>query len=429
MTFNSNQRYKIVMTEPLSNQNIQVLTQLYLPIIGQDAFSIYLNWTTIWPTRTALTSHIDLLDQLNMSNQRFIQARQRLEALGLVQTYQQQITLGTQWAYEIFLPVSAKQFFAEKLLVGLLTHFVGETEVARLQAFLVPEPPVIAGQNISQGFFDVIGDLDLTKAAQLTVAAPVVSPLMTSLGNSLQRLDLDLIADMLKSRRVTKLELQTHAQNLLLAKELYGLSDTDLVRVLQQHIKKDQTIDITAVERQLAAEYKASFQNGAPVEEPATPASNDQANPLIAAANAMPPLDFIGDIREQTNGMMTSAEIKTIKDLAKFGKLPSSVFNILLYELSVVEGRSNLSKALLEALYNDWSQAGIKTPAQAIEYLKKRATDQKSQPRYPKNNRQTMVLEKQPEQKPDIKPLSADEQTTFDTMMAEMIAKEQPKED
>jgi Replication initiation/membrane attachment protein len=73
-----------------------ILTDLYLPLLGTAAYSIYLLlWEKI-PNKemiSARKSHAELLGLLNIDLKQFYNARIKAEALGLIKTYEKRMRL------------------------------------------------------------------------------------------------------------------------------------------------------------------------------------------------------------------------------------------------------------------------------------------------------------------------------------------------
>ena len=88
--FSIRQRYRLIYDEPINLAAVQSLTKVYLPIIGRDAFTLYLNWAMLGESTDAANQHADLLDELAMSQQTFLTAREKLEGMGLLKTYRQE---------------------------------------------------------------------------------------------------------------------------------------------------------------------------------------------------------------------------------------------------------------------------------------------------------------------------------------------------
>ncbi|HBF75015.1 MAG TPA: helicase DnaB, partial [Lactobacillus sp.] len=149
----------IVTTTRLQEERRRVLDLLYQPILGVSAYSLA---TVMW-RQVSLTAdlkvevtHTDLLALLNISMVTLQDSRQRLEAAGLLRTFENQPDRLPELIYELQQPVSGEMFFKDDLLSLLLLEVVGERQFERLrQAFLPRQLKRDRWHEISKSFLDV----------------------------------------------------------------------------------------------------------------------------------------------------------------------------------------------------------------------------------------------------------------------------------
>lgn len=81
--------FQAVIDSPLSDQEKEVLTFLYQPIVGANAFSLY--WLLLSETTDSEENgslfHADLISLLDLSCQQLEEACYKLEGIGLLETY------------------------------------------------------------------------------------------------------------------------------------------------------------------------------------------------------------------------------------------------------------------------------------------------------------------------------------------------------
>ncbi|MCC6121283.1 DnaD domain protein [Weissella cibaria] len=382
--FSIRQRYRLIYDEPINLAAVQSLTKVYLPIIGRDAFTLYLNWAMLGESTDAANQHADLLDELAMSQQTFLTAREKLEGMGLLKTYQQETSFGVQWAYQLFPPMAMKAFLADIMLSSLLHHYLGDDLFERLIAATKPNETTIPGQNVSKSFFDMMGQ----ESFQRLPAAPfqsddTKSTLQREIAASNQQLNITLMADMLQSFGITQNDLRQNQADLIIQKSLYGLSDVELVRLIQGTVDASGKLSITNLRQTLRRTYEQGQRVSDAVQQvtesqpkattPNEPvATGNPAAGIIQTARTTAPLVFLKSLRENAGGFVTDNEVRALNDIAQLDKIKSEVLNIMLFELTVVEKRTNLSKALLQTIVNDWAQAGVTTAVDAMTYLQKR---------------------------------------------------------
>ena len=87
----------------ISNRSKE-LSLLYLPLLGNDAVSLYNFLGNKMLSDKNLSKnylHYDILDNLSLSNHKFIVARKKLEAIGLLQTFYIDNNGVVQFVYKI----------------------------------------------------------------------------------------------------------------------------------------------------------------------------------------------------------------------------------------------------------------------------------------------------------------------------------------
>lgn len=428
--FALHQRYHLQHSADLTSEQITALSQVYLPIIGHDAFVLYMVWQTMPKTNTLL-DHTHLMNLTNLGLKTFDASRQQLEGLGLLKTYQQELSNETQWTYVLQSPMTLPQFLADRLLTSLLTHYLGETTVDQLVTSVKTAAIEPAGKNVSLSFFDIIGDNAFQPLQQAPLTKESSQPITRM--TATDQLDLQLISQMLGSFAVPLSELKAKESELLIEKKLYGLSDTDLVRLIQQHLNMDKTINITALRK--ALQKNVTNAQKQPLAKPEvavqTDTTSSQKKPTNAAEALMQqvrtasPIAFLQALRQHNNGFITDAEVKLLNDIAQLNTLPNEVINVLLYELTVTQKKTTINRNYMQAIVNDWAQAQIKTAPAAFEYLKARSNKQREQAQQPKtyyNNQSTRrhVQEKRPDwDKQTVAKVSTADKAAAAKLMAE----------
>ncbi|SUP58897.1 Replication initiation/membrane attachment protein [Weissella viridescens] len=63
-----------------------------------------------------------------------------------MKTFQQDLTMKTQWVYEMLEPMSTRAFLSDDTLASLLAHYLGEDTLNQLIADTLPEQPAFQGK-------------------------------------------------------------------------------------------------------------------------------------------------------------------------------------------------------------------------------------------------------------------------------------------
>lgn len=149
----------------LNPDDVNVITLLYAPLIKSDAFKLYMTLHAIL-NRSSLTSQTlqqkDLLDIIGMSASKFGEARLKLEAIGLLSTYQKE----DEYIFMLKAPLTAKGFLSDGVLGMYLYSTVGDTEFKRIQKlFQIPKVDKTDYTEITASFdevFESVEDIEIT---------------------------------------------------------------------------------------------------------------------------------------------------------------------------------------------------------------------------------------------------------------------------
>ncbi len=154
--------FNIYLDFTLSITDEQVLSFLYLPIIKTDAFSLYhvLYSFSLNKVGKQYFFHDQIFTLVGMDESRFLDARSRLEAIGLLETYRKENDNDTKtvtYVYKILPPATPKKFFDDPILRTSLNSFVDGKEYVRLKSqFLIQNDNRFESyQNTSTHFNDI----------------------------------------------------------------------------------------------------------------------------------------------------------------------------------------------------------------------------------------------------------------------------------
>jgi len=138
-----------------SEVDYQVLTLLYQPIIGQNAFTLYLTLMNLMNRQDLISEeylHSDLESLLGLKVSEIEQERHKLEAIGLLITF----FANDNFTYEIKLPMSARSFINDGILGEYLIASITKTRFKKLlKIFKVKTPNKKQKYNISKAFNEV----------------------------------------------------------------------------------------------------------------------------------------------------------------------------------------------------------------------------------------------------------------------------------
>ena len=153
----NNDMFEVRINSLLADYDRETLTNLYQPIIGYTALSLYF---TFWSEASiqkvlSFSSHEQLFVRLKIAPGHFVDARKLLEAVGLVKTKLEKVNGANIYHYELSAPKTPAGFFSDTLLYGMLIQNLGENDAARLKRVYEVNDRKEEGEDISSSFNEV----------------------------------------------------------------------------------------------------------------------------------------------------------------------------------------------------------------------------------------------------------------------------------
>lgn len=127
--------YEVRLESMLASYDRDILTSLYQPIVGYSAVALYF---TLWSEFkhkefSSIKKHDLLMKVMGITGEELLKARQKLEGIGLLRTYQKKLNKKTNiFLYELYAPKSPNDFFADPIYKVLLSEKIGKKEVEKL---------------------------------------------------------------------------------------------------------------------------------------------------------------------------------------------------------------------------------------------------------------------------------------------------------
>lgn len=126
--------YVVINKTILSNQDRDILFQLYQPILGSIAINLYFTlWSNLDKSNIISTNytHHYLMSNMRIKLEDIIEAREKLEAIGLMCTYFKKGEVN-EYIYELYSPLSAYEFLNNPILSVTLYNHVGKKEYDKI---------------------------------------------------------------------------------------------------------------------------------------------------------------------------------------------------------------------------------------------------------------------------------------------------------
>ena len=336
-----NDRFSFLKNNRVS-QDPTSLVQCYLPIIGQDALSLYLYTLAFWDDGQKEHLFAAILNHLNFGMDRLLKAFKILSAFNLVTLYQK----GDGYELAIHPTLSSSDFLRHTVYRTLLEKKIGEPAVSDLrqeqadgepltvplsQAF--PEIEELASHDETPVKADFKNDFDLEHFRQL----------MARDGLRFQ----DEQSDVLELFKIAEEKKWTWF-------ETYQLAKATAV---------SQVISVKRMREKLA-------------QQPVSSDFSPQEATIIREAKSKTALEFLAGIKQTRNAGIIQAERDLLKQMADLGLLDEVINVVILLTFNKVDS-ANLNEKYAMKVANDYSYNKIRSAEEAV--LRIREKNQKGQ--------------------------------------------------
>src|SRR5574344_855798 len=150
--------YVIINKSIITEIDKKILIDLYQPIIGNKAISLYYTLLNDLEKSCFMSenyTHHHLLSVMQMSLQEIKVAREKLEAVGLLKTYLKKDHINN-YIYVLYSPISASEFLNHPVLSVVLYNNIGKKEYQNIiEAYKIPRINLKDYEDISVDFNSV----------------------------------------------------------------------------------------------------------------------------------------------------------------------------------------------------------------------------------------------------------------------------------
>ncbi len=381
-------QYLVVNKSVLTEIDKKNLINLYEPIIGFGAVSLYL---TLWSDldRLELVSkdfnHHHLMSILKCSLDSIKQAREALEAVGLMKTYVKEGDINS-YVYELYSPLSAMEFFNNPILNIVLYNNIGEKEYNDLKKMYrkinidLKEYTEIT-QTLNETF-------EATSMPVVEARAREVLPL-----NIISDIDFDFLISSIPKGIINPKAFNKRVKELIINLSfIYNLDSLKMVELIRTSINEQGFIDKESLRKNTRKYYQ--FNNGTlptliyrtQPEYLKTPmGDNSKKGKIIAVFENTSPYDFLKN--KYQGAEPTPRDLKLLESLIIDLELNPAVVNVLI-DYILKKNNNRLNSSYVETLAGQWKRAGLKTAKEAMEFA------EKEHKKLQKNNSKTKVSNK-----------------------------------
>ena len=157
--------YIVINKSIIDSDDRTILTMLYQPIIGPLPVMLYFSlWADLDKSELMSTEHTHhhLATNMQISLKEILDARKKLEAIGLLKTFYKEENINI-YIYQLYSPIKPSDFFNHPILNVVLYNNTGKKEYEKLKSyFKMPRINTSSYEDITCSFTDIFSSVPLT---------------------------------------------------------------------------------------------------------------------------------------------------------------------------------------------------------------------------------------------------------------------------
>lgn len=365
-------RYIVVNKSILSDTDREIIINLYAPLIGSLAVSLYFTlWNDLGITKIMskdLTHH-HLMVILKSGIGNIKLARESLEAFGLLKTFVKNGDIN-DYVYEIYSPLTPSEFFNHPILNIVLYNNIGEREYQNLKIrYNIPKIDLKEYSDITKKLDDVYD------TSKFTLTPDIIDRKNSSIMVG-SRINFDEILSSIPKGIINEKAFTKKTKELInnLA-FIYNIDTLKMIELVRSVLNEYGNIDKNGLRIMARKDYQ--FKKGTlptlvyrtqPEYLKNPLGDNSKKGRIIAVFENTSPYDFLR--HKYHNVKPTSRDLNLLEKLIIDLELPPAVVNVLI-DFVLRKNNNKLTPAYVETIAAQWKRAGLKTAADAMEFAEK----------------------------------------------------------
>lgn len=365
-------RYVVVSKSILSDTDRKIIINLYEPILGALAVSLYF---TLWNDldKNEIMSidliHHHLMVVLKCGINSIKTARESLEAFGLLKSYVKNGSIN-DYIYELYSPLSPQEFFNHPILNIVLYNNIGEREYENLKSvYKSPRLDLREYTDVTKKLDEVYDTAKFSLSDD--IRAKENNPILVS-----ERINFDeILASIPKSainEKVFTKKMRELINNLAFIYNIDTLKMTELIRsVLNEcgNIDKNELRIIARKDYQFKKGTLPTLIYRTQPDYLKNPMGDtSKKGRIISVFENTTPYDFLRF--KYHNVKPTGRDLKLLEKLVIDLELPPAVVNVLV-DYVLRKNNNKLTEAYVETIGAQWKRANLKTAKEAMEFAEK----------------------------------------------------------
>ena len=368
--------YVVINKTIITDKDKKILTMLYQPIIGFAAVSLYLTLIDDLDKQEIMSeefTHHHLMTTMQLRLEDILIAREKLEAIGLMKTYMKKDNIN-QYAYLLYSPVTANEFFNHPILNVVLYNNLGKHEYDKvLSYFKIPRVNLKDFEDITCSFDEVFQSVrgtimemeeDITKIDSNNIELH-------------KGIDFDFLISSIPKSQINEKCFNEEVKELINnLSYIYHLDTLDMQGLIQNSLNEKGLIDKNLLRKNCRNHYQFEnygnlptlIYNRQPEYLKKPKGDNSKWAKMVYTFENITPYQLLK--AKYKGAEPTDRDKKLIESLLIDQKLAPGVVNVLIsYVLKTQD--EQLKKSYVETIAGQWKRLNIETVEDAMKYTEK----------------------------------------------------------
>lgn len=373
----------IVINKTILNEyDRKLLIMLYQPIIGYKSISLYFSLWMYLDKRELISNeftHHQLMMTMQLKLSEIVEAREKLEAIGLLKTYVRKSNINN-FVYEMYSPISAYEFLNNPVLVTALYNNIGKNEYEKIiEYFKIPRISLKDYEEITCSFNEIFKSVNISGFERLEN----VNKYSSNKINIESKIDLENIISLIPEEVFNVRSLTNETKELInKISFIYNFDDVRMSELIRESLTDKKTIDKQLLKTNSRKYYQFENSGKLPsliyrtqpeyLRKPVGDTSNRAK--MIYQFETTTPYDFLQS--KYKNNKPSKTDIAILEYLLLEMNLNAGVVNVLIdYVLKI--NNNKLSKNFIDAIASQWAKSKIETVEEAMKIAEKEYKNKK----------------------------------------------------
>lgn len=369
--------YVVINKSVINNEDRKILNILYQPIIGPLPIMLYFSlWSDLDKAEIISNEHTHhhLVTNMHLTLQEIVDARKKLEAIGLLKTFVKKDSVNN-YIYELYSPISVHEFLNHPILNVVLYNNLGKKGYEEVvNYFRLPKINTNNYIDITSTFNSVFDSIPLTSYEVVNEDIRKYNKLKLNINSNF---DFNfLISSMPKGFDTEKMFTKEIRELILNLSFIYDLDAIKMQNIIKGCINERGTINKEELRKNSRNYYQ--FDNGGVL-----PTIVDNTQPeylrkpfgdtskrakMIYTFETISPSELLSS--KNGNAEPVRRDLKLVEDLIADYGLKPGVVNVLI-DYTLKTNNNKLNRNFVETIAGQWKRLKIETVEDAMELAEK----------------------------------------------------------